>query len=289
LQPEFPLLPELQRTLMNISMNLKSCFIIILVFFYHTASAQTLSLCSWNLKDFGQTKTDKQINFIAQTLRNYDVIAIQEVVAGPGGPKAVGRLIDALNRTGSKWDYTISHGTSSDRYSKERYAFLWKTSKTSMVGEAWLEKKYNLQLSREPYLGTFRLGKKQFTVVTFHAIPKAKQPETEIKYLQYLPAEYPNDVLIFCGDFNLSEAHSVFNPLRKMGYPAAMNGQKTSLRQKCIKGDCLASEYDNFFYHQARVNCNNAGILSFYTSFSNIKEARKISDHVPVYLRFSLN
>ena len=288
LQPEFPCCLRC-RKLINIYMNLKSFFIIILVFFCYSATSQTLSICSWNLKDFGQTKTDKQIDFIAHTLRNYDIIAIQEVVAGPGGPKAVAKLIDALNRSGAKWDYTISHGTSSDRYSKERYAFLWKTSKTSLVGEAWLEKKYNLQLSREPYLGRFLLGKKQVTVVTFHAIPKAKQPETEIKFLQLLPPEYPKDVLIFCGDFNLSEAHSVFNPLKKLGYPAAMSGQKTSLRQKCIKGDCLASEYDNFFYQQARVNCDNTGILPFYTSFPDIKEARKISDHVPVYLRFSLN
>lgn len=253
------------------------------------AAAQTLNICSWNLKDFGKSKTDLQIDFIAKTLRGYDVIAVQEVVAGPGGPQAVARLNDALNRTGAKWDYTISHGTSSDRYSKERYAFFWKTSKTSMVGEAWLEKKYNLQIIREPYLARFRVGKKQFTLVTFHAIPTAKQPETEIKYFQYLPAEYPADVLVFCGDFNLSQSHSVFNPLKKAGYPAAFSNQKTSLRQKCINGDCLASEYDNFFYNQAKINCINAGIIPFYTTFADIKTARKLSDHVPVFLKFSMN
>jgi len=264
-----------------------------LIFFFllisFASSAQTLSICSWNLKDFGQSKTQVQIDFIAKTLKDYDVIAVQEVVAGPGGPKAVARLSDALNRTGSKWEYTISHGTSSDRYSKERYAFLWKTSKTALVGEAWLEKKYNLKISREPYLGRFQIGKKQFTIVTFHAIPTAKQPETEIKYLQYLPGEYPAETLVFCGDFNLSQKHSVFNPLKKAGYPAAFTDQKTSLRQKCLKGDCLASEYDNFFYNEARIRCMGTGIIPFYTVFSDIKEARKISDHVPIFLKFSMN
>lgn len=257
--------------------------------FSFASSAQTLTLCSWNLKDFGQSKTDLQIDFIARTLKNHDVIAVQEVVAGPGGPKAVARLSDALNRTGSKWEYTISHGTSSDRYSKERYAFLWKTSKTTLVGEAWLEKKYNLEISREPFLGRFKIGNKQFTVVTFHAIPTAKQPETEIKYLQYLPGEYPADVLVFCGDFNLPQKHSVFNPLKRAGYPASFTDQKTSLRQKCINGDCLASEYDNFFYNQSKINCINSGIIPFYTVFSDMKEARKVSDHVPVFLKFSMN
>lgn len=262
-------------------------FSVFLVVF--SVAAQDITVCSWNLKDFGQTKTDAQLTFIAKTVKNYDVITVQEVVAGPGGPQAVARLNDALNRTGAKWDYRISHGTSSDRYSKERYAFFWKTSRTSLVGEPWLEKKYNLQLNREPFLARFKLGKKQFTVVSFHAIPKAKQPETEIKYLQYLPAEYPEDVLVFCGDFNLPESHSVFNPLKKAGYPAAFSNQKTSLRQKCINGDCLASEYDNFFYHQLKLNCIYAGVVHFYTSFPDFKEARKVSDHLPVYMKFSLN
>jgi len=263
-----------------------------LIFFFFllsfSAFGQTLTICSWNLKDFGQSKTGVQIDFIAKTLKNYDVIAIQEVVAGPGGPKAVSRLYEALNRTGAKWDYTISHGTSSDRYSKERYAFIWKTSKTSLIGEAWLEKKYNLEIIREPFMGRFRIGKKQFTLVTFHAIPKAKQPETEIKYLQFIPAEHPSDVMVFCGDFNLPESHSVFNPLKKMGYPSAFTNQKTSLRQKCINGDCLASAYDNLFYNQSKINYLNAGIIPFYTVFSDLKEARKVSDHVPVYLKFSM-
>ena len=263
-----------------------SFFIFIVSF---SVAAQQLTICSWNLKDFGKTKTAVQLTFIANTLKDYDIIAVQEVVAGPGGPQAVAQLSDALNRTGAKWDYTISHGTSSDRYSKERYAFIWKTSKTSLIGEAWLEKKYNLQISREPFLGRFSLGDKQFTIVTFHAIPKAKQPETEIKYLQFLPAEYPSDVLIFCGDFNLSASHSVFNPLKKAGYPPALVNQKTSLRQKCIKGDCLASEYDNFFFRESRINCIQAGINPFYTFFPELKEARKVSDHLPVFLEFSMN
>ena len=263
-----------------------SFFVLVITF---SVASQTISLCSWNLKDFGKSKTEAQIQFIAKTLKDYDVIAVQEVVAGLGGPQAVARLSDALNRTGAKWAYTISHGTSSDRYSKERYAYLWKTSKTSLVGEAWLEKKYNLEIIREPFMARFKIGEKQFTVVSFHAIPKSKQPETEIKYLKFLPAEYPQDILIFCGDFNLSESHTVFNPLKNAGYPPAFINQKTSLRQKCINGECLASEYDNFYYQQTKINWIKAGINPFYASFDDIKEARKVSDHVPVFFNYSMN
>ncbi|SDL67888.1 endonuclease/exonuclease/phosphatase family protein [Pedobacter antarcticus] len=264
-------------------------FLLLFLFLINiSAFGQTIQVCSWNLQNFGKSKTDEQITFIAKTLREYDIIAIQEVVAGPGGPQAVARLHDELNRTGAKWDYTISHGTSGDRYSKERYAYLWKTSKTSLVGEPWLERKYNLEINREPYMARFKLGEKQFTLASLHAVPKAKQPETEIKYLQYLPAVYPSDILIFLGDFNLPESHTVFKPLKRMGYPPAFQKQKTTLRQKCIQGDCLASAYDNFFYQKAFINCINSGVIHFYTAFEDLKAARKISDHVPVYFKFSL-
>jgi len=69
---------------------------------------EKLSLLSWNLKDLGRSKSEQQIRFIAEIAKGYDLLAIQEVVAGEGGPDAVARLADELNRLGSKWDYEIS-------------------------------------------------------------------------------------------------------------------------------------------------------------------------------------
>jgi exonuclease III len=66
-------------------------------------------LISWNA-NFGQSKSDKTIHYIANYLRDYDIIAVQEVVAGYGGCKL---LLAELNRTGSKWDYIISDPSSS--------------------------------------------------------------------------------------------------------------------------------------------------------------------------------
>ena len=84
---------------------------------------------------------------MASTIKDFDIVAIQEVVAkDPGGAQAVARLAEALNRMGSKWDYTISNPTSSSAYKSERYAFLWKPSKVTKMGKAWLEKKYSLEI-----------------------------------------------------------------------------------------------------------------------------------------------
>lgn len=86
-----------------------------LILFTTTLFCQT-KLLSWNLENFGKSKSNFEISFIANTVKDFDIIAIQEVVAGYGGAQAVAKLCDELNRKGSKWDYTISDPTSSSAY-----------------------------------------------------------------------------------------------------------------------------------------------------------------------------
>lgn len=131
-----------------------------------------------------------------KTLKDYDIIAIQEVVSGDGGAQTIAKLHYKLNQTGSKWDYAISDPTSSSAYKSERYAFFWKTSKVSRVGNSWLEKNITWNWPGTIFT-TFKAEGKVFTLVNYHAITKAMQPETEVKYFRYLPEEYPNLNLIF--------------------------------------------------------------------------------------------
>lgn len=248
-----------------------------------------VKLISWNLEDFGNSKSNSEITFIANTVKEYDIIAIQEVVAGDGGAKAVAKLAEELNRKGAKWDYTISDPTSSSAYKTERYAFIWKTARVKKIGKAWLEVKFHLEIDREPYFCTFQYEGKQFTVVNFHAITKKMQPETEIKYFKFLPQEYPTLNLILVGDFNCPQSHTVYNPLKKMGYKPIFINQKTALKQQCINEECLASEFDNIFYNTSKINSIKSGVIPFYKNFNSLKEARMISDHIPIWFEFSLN
>jgi endonuclease/exonuclease/phosphatase family metal-dependent hydrolase len=249
------------------------------------ASAQ-VKLCSWNIQNFGKSKPDSSITFMAKQLREFDVVAVLEVSTGEGGAQAVARLADALNRTGTKWDYVISDPTQSSPGRSERYAFLWKPSRLKKIGDAWLEKKYAQQIEREPFFMSFEQMGKRFTVAAFHALPKKHQPETEIKYFQFLPAEYPSQTILFCGDFNCPQSHNVFNPLRQQGFVPALVGQKTTLKTKCVDGNCLASEYDNVFFDVKKVDCVSAGAIQFYKSFKDVLAARRVSDHLPVYVEF---
>jgi endonuclease/exonuclease/phosphatase family metal-dependent hydrolase len=225
---------------------------------------------------------------MASIIQNFDIIAIQEVVAGYGGAQAVASLTDALNKKGNSWDYVISDPTSSSAYKTERYAFIWKKNKIKKIGRAWLETKYNQEIDREPFFCTFENNRKQFTLVNFHAITKNRQPETEIKYFKFLPPEYPNLNLIFVGDFNCPQSHSVFNPLKKMGFKPAFTNQKTSLKKKVIDGDYLASEFDNIFYNTSLISVNKSDVMPFYKQFTELEKARTISDHIPIWIEFTI-
>lgn len=258
------------------------------LFLFTTFFYSQTKVLSWNIENLGKSKSETQLNFIANTIKDYDIITIQEVVAGYGGAQSVAKLVEILNKKGSKWDYQISDPTSSSAYKTERYAFIWKTNKAKLKGKAWLEKKYHLEIDREPYFATFEINKKLFTLVSFHAITKSKQPETEIKFFKLLPLEYPELNLVFIGDFNCPQSHTVFNPLKKMEYMPVFQNQKTTLKQKCQTNTCLASEFDNIFYKTKKLNFITSGIILFYTKFNTLYEARKISDHIPIWFEFSL-
>lgn len=260
----------------------------ICLFFYSFNTTKDVTICTWNLEHFGQTKSAQEINFIAKTVSHCDVLAIQEVVGVKGGMHAVIHLKRSLDSqcTSCDWDYMFSPITSGHTHQRERYAYLWQRSKVTKKGNGWLDKRYSEVIEREPFLAKFASNGKDFTLVSFHAIPKNRQPESEIKYLKYFPQEYPDLNLIFMGDFNTPQSNNVFNPLKKMGYKPALTNQKTSLRQKCINGDCLASRYDNIFYSDKYIQTKYAGIIPFYRKFPDMKAARHISDHVPVVFRF---
>ncbi len=154
---------------------MKRNLILIYFIFFSGALIAQVKISSWNLQNLGKTKTEAEIKFIANTLTDFDIIALQEVVAGYGGPQAVARLADELNRSGSKWDYVISDPTkSSSPQASKRYAYIWKTSKVTLVNRPWLEKKYEDLIDREPFLASFKYQDQEFTLVNFHAIPKKK-------------------------------------------------------------------------------------------------------------------
>lgn len=264
---------------------LKALLLLLTTFLITITVEAQVKIMTWNLLNVGKSKTEENIEYIAKVIKQTDIIAIQEVVTNPSGAQTIAKIQEELNRSsGAKWDYIISDPTVSSPYRSERYAYLWKTSKVKLKGKPFLEPTYAEEIEREPYMATFIYKGKEITISSIHTLPTKHQPETEIKYLKFFPEVYPENNLIFLGDFNLTEKHSVFNPLKKLGYLPSFTEQKSSLKQKCIKGDCLASEYDNIFYHGDKNELIKAVPILFFEDFEDITIARRISDHIPLMI-----
>lgn len=67
-------------------------------FLFTTLLFSQTKILSWNIENFGKSKSETQLNFIANTIKDYDIITIQEVVAGYGGAQSVTKLVEILNQ-----------------------------------------------------------------------------------------------------------------------------------------------------------------------------------------------
>lgn len=248
----------------------------------------SFSLITWNIQDLGRTKNSNEILEIAKILRNFDLVAIQEVVAkDPAGAQAVAKIVDELNRMGSKWSYQISNPTKSPSvYMSERYAYLWKTSKVSLLKKAYLDKDLEDKCVREPFIGKFKLkkGSTPFYVVNFHSRKHDDHPEEEIKFFKDYPERLNTNNIFIVGDFNLNERRKVWDDLYGLGFKSAVKNKKTTLKMSCKNGVYLNHSIDNIYYNSAEVKFVNSDHLDFVKTCDNLKYARMLSDHLPVFL-----
>ncbi len=253
-------------------------------------SAQTeFTILSWNIRDFGKTKDAEEIHLIAQTVRDYDIVAIQEVVAGYGGAQAVARLADELNRMGSKWDYRISDPTDSPPYKTERYAFLWKPAKVQLKGRPWLDKENKDLVFREPYLAKFEAGGKLFLLANYHARRFDEKPEEEVISFYKYPERFSEIPIIIAGDFNMASSKKAFKPLYKNGFEVNLKEVKTTLKRKCnAKGSYTNYPIDFILFQSNYFSLRNSGAIDFVGNCESLEKARGISDHLPVWASFEI-
>lgn len=272
---------------------LKAIHLVLLLFLSTYLLADNIKILTWNIRDLGRSKDDTEIYNIAKIVRDYDIVAIQEVVAkDPAGVQAVARIADELNRMGNKWDYRVSDPTRSpSSHISERYAFIWKTSKVTLLGRPFLDEALAAYCFREPYIAKFKpkKGNTSFYVVNYHSRKHNDHPEQEIVYFEQYPERLETNNVFIVGDFNLNEQHKVWQPLYQKGFAASLHNSPTTLKMKCANGKYLNHPIDNIFYHKATTQVINAGKIDFVQNCSTVKAARYISDHLPVFLEVEMN
>ncbi len=251
--------------------------------------SQNLVLGSWNIKDFGNSRDSDEIEMIAELLRNFDIVAIQEVVAkDPGGVKAVARLVNELDRKGTDWDYVVSDPTESTSGNKsERYAYIWKKDKLKLIGKPRLLSELSQRVEREPFYAKFKFNNKSFEVLNYHACTHdTHYPERiEIRIISNWLMENCSDNIILCGDMNLEIIDRVFDSLFASGFLNLLNGEFTSLKMKCNNGDFLSSSEDNILFKLSNISVVSRSIINFIDP-NNCEEViwkrNSFSDHLPI-------
>lgn len=196
--------------------------------------ANQIRLGTFNIEKLGK-ENEYQAKNAAEILRNFDIVAIQEVMnTGARKTSAIGNVgIEALKKIvsflGEDWDCVISlepNGTASAKKSRafntfEYYAFIYRKSKLEFVKDSehlWNEvenpmsklKDQKRQFDREPFIASFRVknGNLDFTLITIHAAaPAARWRKDEIKRLaivyKTIQDSDPNQNDVFLmGDFN---------------------------------------------------------------------------------------
>jgi len=241
-----------------------------------------LRLVSWNIANMGGSKSDDEIAVMADVLAPAaDVVAIQEVITSEPGADAVIRLTEALRQRGGAWDWTISNPTSGR--GSERYAYLWHTDRVRIDGPCFLDDVLAPQVDREPFLCAFSTGGEPILVASFHAVPSSRDPARENVLLEGLDHRYDAADLVIVGDFNLPSRHSAFDGLRARGFVSALDDALTTLKTvRTPAGEHRANPYDHVFYEADELVVRRAEVLDFAAGYSDLREARNVSDHLPV-------
>jgi len=244
---------------------------------------QTLLLGSWNIREFGGTKSggreDEPLFYIAEILSRFDLIAVQEV---RDNLDTLERLLTIL---GGWWRYLVSDVTVGRQGNMERHAYIYDMRKLAfggMVGELVPPMikgedgglKSDFAFARTPYLAGFRAGWFKFTICTQHlyygeAKPDDPQRQKESETVVQLLAarmkskdRWANNAILL-GDFNIfSTKDKTFLALEKgrFSIPAGLKGQYTNAK--------LDKPFDQMAFLAPdvarQIDICKAGVVPFY-------------------------
>lgn len=165
----------------------------------------TLTIASFNLRVFGQSKAEKEVVLItiADIIKKYDIVAIQEI--RDKEEKAIIKLLSVVNGAGN--DYALVVGTRLGRTnSKEQYAFFYRTSFVEMLGEPETWEDAQDQFEREPFLIMFKSksGTFDFVLINIHTKPEDAAKEIALlpSVMQYGENYFEESDILCLGDWN---------------------------------------------------------------------------------------
>ena len=258
---------------------------------------ENLIIASWNIRNFGAKKSDRAVQYIADIVERFDIVAIQEVKDDLSGLQRLQKILPG------NYKILVSDPTGNH----ERFAFLFDKRtiiSTGMVGEIGLpidaKTHCGFQLQRVPYCASFRAGRFDFVIVDAHIFyGKERQGNFRAQEIDALVGEivrqsktataFDRDFFLV-GDFNIPGPESRFlKPLVDQGLimPPGMattctNSEGTKTYDKIAWAPRPAFQFSGKF-----------GTVPFdrvlYREPGSPGAKKEISDHRPLWAEFHIN
>jgi endonuclease/exonuclease/phosphatase family metal-dependent hydrolase len=277
-----------------------------------------LLIATWNLRNFGpvypqwkeNAKSPKRnlraLAYIAEIIRHFDVIAIQEVKRNTSGIRL---LVDEF--LGPNWGLIMSDVSAGDKGNEERLSFVYDRRRVQLMGVAGeivipppAQGNPVEQFDRSPYIVAFQSGGQTFSLLTAH-IRYGKAPTdraNEIRSLaQYTATEIRDRAksdgeennLIILGDFNIDERgdNPLFQEFRSTGLmvPEQLQGLKTTYSAQ----DKFYDQIAWFMGGLDLLTTSRAGTVDFtdaiYKEMPPVQMSYRISDHFPLWVEFLMD
>ncbi|HVU90250.1 MAG TPA: endonuclease/exonuclease/phosphatase family protein [Pirellulales bacterium] len=251
----------------------------------------TIRVASFNIQVFGESKLAKPqvMPILAQVIRRFDVVAIQEVRATT--QDVMPRFLQMINAEGASYDFVVGPrlGRTS---SKEQYAFIFNRATIEMVpGSMYTVDDPDDRLHREPLVAGFTVrGPPPAQAFTFTLIDIHTDPDEVASEMNALDDVYRavrddgrhEDDIILLGDLNTDDGH--LGELGQMPYLiAAISKQPSNTR-----GNKL---YDNIIFDRRATTeyTGRSGVLNLMREYQlSLQDALEVSDHFPVWAEFSV-
>jgi len=206
-------------------------------------ATDTLLLATWNLRKFGDNRRFESLQYIAEIINRFDLVAIQEITNDMTGLQKLVALL------GPNWDYIVTDSTEGIAGGSERMAFIYDKCKVffrRMAGEIVLpdskliDKDHKWQFARTPFTVAFQAGWFRFVLTTVHVYygentaedSRRVQEINAIADFLKARAKKEDENYILLGDFNIfKHSDATMKALEKHGFyvPDAIRAHPSDL------------------------------------------------------------
>ncbi len=255
-----------------------------------------LMIGTFNVQRFGESKMGKPdvMKHLRELALPFDVLAIQEVVS-----KDVKIIQEFVTKLNDEYNVQFNYITSpwlGDTSYKERYAFIYDTSRLTLLEQPFVLSDPENKLHREPLVARFAVRADEsenpftFVLVNVHTDPDVAVAEMDfisdlVNVLQSTYAGQEDDLMIL-GDFNL-DPKKIFEDTKFAG----RTDWASVLDPTVMTNTAGTKSYHNILFSPSRTEefLNRKGVINFKQKFALTDDsAKEISDHMPVWAAFSL-